>query len=249
MKMLLLSLALLPLGVKAQTVSVANLSLEKEAHHDVRPIGVQVSVRNSKQVPIALSTPDFYLADNHNHAYQALAQKDGVDTSFNMQVNPKSELSQDLWFEIPGDLDYLTLTLCLHAPENKTWDDYLEIPLALPKSATAPMWHDPDPFGVKVHDYGPDLKPPRLVHAVDPELPPGGRRHLADAHGDIVSVVSLIVDQEGNPRQVRIEKAAGMGFDAQALLAVRKYRFKPAVDHSGNPVMVKAMVRVNFHLY
>ena len=64
-----------------------------------------------------------------------------------------------------------------------------------------------------------------------------------------VCVVGLIVDAQGNPQNVHIVRALGMGLDEKAMEAVRKYKFKPAMRDGKTPVPVYIAIEVNFRLY
>jgi len=64
-----------------------------------------------------------------------------------------------------------------------------------------------------------------------------------------VCLVSLIVDAQGNPQNVHVVRALGMGLDEKAMEAVRKYKFKPAMRDGKTPVPVQVNVEVNFRLY
>jgi TonB family protein len=64
-----------------------------------------------------------------------------------------------------------------------------------------------------------------------------------------VCLVGLIVDAQGNPQNVHIVTALGMGLDEKAMEAVRKYKFKPAMRDGKTPVPVYVQVQVNFRLY
>jgi TonB family protein len=58
----------------------------------------------------------------------------------------------------------------------------------------------------------------------------------------------LIVDAAGRPRDIKVVRGLGLGLDAQALAAVQKWRFQPALK-DGKPVDVEISVEVEFHLY
>jgi periplasmic protein TonB len=64
-----------------------------------------------------------------------------------------------------------------------------------------------------------------------------------------VCLVGLIVDAQGNPQNVHIVRALGMGLDEKAMEAVRKYKFKPAMRDGKTPVPVYVNIEVNFRLY
>ncbi len=63
-----------------------------------------------------------------------------------------------------------------------------------------------------------------------------------------VCFISLIVDQQGMPQNIQIVKKLDYGLDQNAVDAVGKYRFRPAMK-SGQPVPVMITVEVNFRLY
>jgi TonB family protein len=63
-----------------------------------------------------------------------------------------------------------------------------------------------------------------------------------------VCLVSLVVDTDGMPRNVRVIRTLGYGLDQKAVDAARRYRFKPAM-RKGTPVPVLITVEVNFRLY
>lgn len=91
---------------------------------------------------------------------------------------------------------------------------------------------------------GGGVSAPVVIHAVEPEFSDEARR--AKYQG--ICIVSLIVDAHGNPQNVQIERALGMGLDQKAIDAVKQYKFKPAYYH-GHPVPVVVDVSVNFHIY
>lgn len=97
--------------------------------------------------------------------------------------------------------------------------------------------------GGGVMSSGAGVVPPKLIYLVDPEFSDEARR--AKYQG--VCIVSLIVDEHGNPTNERIERSLGMGLDEKALEAVSQYRWKPAMYH-GKPVAVAMSVVVNFHI-
>jgi len=62
-------------------------------------------------------------------------------------------------------------------------------------------------------------------------------------------IIGLIVDAQGNPQNVHIVRALGMGLDQKAMEAVHKYKFQPAMLEGKTPVPVDIAVEVNFRLY
>lgn len=91
---------------------------------------------------------------------------------------------------------------------------------------------------------GEGVSAPQLIYSVDPEFSDEARR--AKYQG--VCVVSLIVDAQGNPQNIQVARALGMGLDEKALEAVKQYKFKPAY-YKGHPVASIINVEVNFRIY
>ena len=60
--------------------------------------------------------------------------------------------------------------------------------------------------------------------------------------------VNLIVDEKGNPKNVRVVRGAGMGLDQKAVDAVKQYKFKAAME-GGRPVAVELNIEVNFQIF
>jgi TonB family protein len=61
-------------------------------------------------------------------------------------------------------------------------------------------------------------------------------------------LITLIVDENGMPQNVRVVRKLDPGLDQNAIDAVNKYRFKPATKNGG-PVPVEIFVEVAFKLY
>jgi TonB family protein len=100
--------------------------------------------------------------------------------------------------------------------------------------------------GGGVRRVGDGVTAPKPIFQPEAEFSDEARR----AKYEGMVVVSLIVDAQGNPQNVHVTRALGMGLDEKAIEAVKQYRFKPAIDQkTGKPVPVMISVEVNFHLY
>ena len=86
---------------------------------------------------------------------------------------------------------------------------------------------------------------PVIIHSVEAEFSDEARR--AKYQG--VCLVSLIVDTQGNPQNIRVTRALGMGLDEKAIEAIRQYKFKPAMKDGKTPVPVQISIEVDFRLY
>ena len=85
--------------------------------------------------------------------------------------------------------------------------------------------------------------PARLVQSVAPAYPAHARAD--DVEGEVG--VEIVVDREGRVVEARVTRAAGHGFDASALNAVRGYRFS-AAQRDGHAVRVRMPWAVQFRL-
>jgi TonB family protein len=60
-------------------------------------------------------------------------------------------------------------------------------------------------------------------------------------------LISLTVDRNGLPRNLRVVKPLDYGLTEQSIEAVKRYRFKPAMKN-GEPVPVEVNIEVSFHI-
>ena len=99
--------------------------------------------------------------------------------------------------------------------------------------------------GGGLYQVGGRISAPEVVHAVEAEFSDEARR--AKYQG--VCLISLIVDAQGNPQDVRVARALGMGLDEKAIEAIRQYKFKPAMKDGRTAVPVPITIEVDFRLY
>jgi TonB family protein len=99
--------------------------------------------------------------------------------------------------------------------------------------------------GGGLYQVGGRISAPEVVHSVEAEFSDEARR--AKYQG--VCLISLIVDAQGNPQDVRVARALGMGLDEKAIEAIRQYKFKPAMKDGRTPVPVPITIEVDFRLY
>ncbi|MFP5277970.1 MAG: energy transducer TonB [Acidobacteriota bacterium] len=95
------------------------------------------------------------------------------------------------------------------------------------------------------------MTPPRPRKQVEAEFSKEAKTVIRNGHMknfEAISLISLIIDENGFPRDPCVMKAAGYGLDLQAVKAALKYRFVPATKN-GKPVPARASVEVFFKLY
>ena len=85
---------------------------------------------------------------------------------------------------------------------------------------------------------------PRAIYDPEPEYSEQARR----VHFQGMVVLSIVVDQTGHARDIRVARSVGMGLDEKAIEAVKKWKFEPGVK-DGHPVAVGVNIEVNFRLY
>jgi periplasmic protein TonB len=100
-------------------------------------------------------------------------------------------------------------------------------------------------YGDSVGAYhaGGNVSAPSVIFKVEPEYSEEARK--AKFSGMVMLLV--IVDSEGNARDIRVTKSLGMGLDEKATEAVRKWKFRPG-RKDGKPVNVRAQIQVDFRL-
>jgi TonB family protein len=85
---------------------------------------------------------------------------------------------------------------------------------------------------------------PQLRFRVEPKYSDEAR--LARAEGTVV--LALDVDRRGRPANIRIVRGLEWGLNQMAYDAVRRWRFRPAMQ-DGHPVTVRARMEVHFRLH
>src|SRR5262245_35641042 len=98
---------------------------------------------------------------------------------------------------------------------------------------------DPD----AVMRAGPGVKPPQLVHKVEPNYTREAREHIVQ--GKVL--VEFAVDTSGLPANIVVLRPLGFGLDEQAVRAMKEWRFSPGTNN-GQTVPVYATVEFNFGL-
>jgi TonB family protein len=87
---------------------------------------------------------------------------------------------------------------------------------------------------------GPDVRPPRIIHRVEPRYPqpaPGTR------HGTVL--LDVVIQEDGVPRIVRVLRSLTWQLDEAAIAALEEWRFSPAAK-DGIPVKVRMSVEMAF---
>lgn len=134
----------------------------------------------------------------------------------------------------------------LKAPEEKL-SDYGGYPGEVIFTHSAPpqeanqRW--PIPAGI--YHVGKGVTPPVVVHAPEAEFPPESKAKRVET----VCLVSVVVDASGLPGNTHMLRPVNAAYEAQALNAVERYRFKPAVKDGKEPVPVMITVEINFRPY
>jgi TonB family protein len=127
--------------------------------------------------------------------------------------------------------------------------EFAAIPGVVPKSderAESVQGGDAEAKGsdLQVVPIGKGVTPPRRVSGPDPDLSTEARQ--LGYHGAIGLLI--VVDKNGQVRNIRVSKPLGLGLEHKAVEAVTKWRFNPA-EKDGQPVAVELGVQVDFRLY
>lgn len=95
----------------------------------------------------------------------------------------------------------------------------------------------------RIYKVGQLQTPPKVVSKVEPGYTDDARN--AKIQGTVV--LSLMVDPQGLPHNIRVTKSLDKGLDQQAIAAIEKWHFAPGIK-AGKPVRTAATIEVNFHL-
>jgi TonB family protein len=98
-------------------------------------------------------------------------------------------------------------------------------------------------IGGGAYRIGGGVSAPSVIYKVEPEYSEEARK--AKFQGTVVLFV--VVDEKGNPTQLRVIRPLGLGLDQKAIEAVEKWKFNPG-KKDGKPVAVQATIEVNFRL-
>jgi TonB family protein len=77
-----------------------------------------------------------------------------------------------------------------------------------------------------------------------PEFPTEAR--VAKIHQTLV-LLDIVVTPHGSAAAIRILKDPGLGFAENAIKAVRRWRFRPAVDKDKTPIAARVQIEISFH--
>lgn len=94
-----------------------------------------------------------------------------------------------------------------------------------------------------VYEPGGDVRPPKLVHYVEPAFSSSSKEAFVEG----TVKISTVVTADGKPTDARVLKGLNSEEDRTAIEAVMQWRFEPG-SKSGKPVKVHVNVEVEFHL-
>jgi protein TonB len=98
-------------------------------------------------------------------------------------------------------------------------------------------------MGGGAYRIGGGVSAPTVLVKVEPEYSEEARK--AKFQGTVMLYV--VVDEHGNPKDLRVIRPLGLGLDQKAIEAVEKWKFSPG-KKDGKAVAVQATIEVNFRL-
>jgi TonB family protein len=103
---------------------------------------------------------------------------------------------------------------------------------------------DVDPASIKPVKHAASYTPPIPIHLATADF------GEADSKGayPAVALVSVLVNTDGLPTEVRVVRGLAFGTDEEAVDAVKRYRFIPATE-KGKVVAARRNVEVRFNLF
>lgn len=95
----------------------------------------------------------------------------------------------------------------------------------------------------KVYEPGGDVKPPKLVHYVEPQFSSSAKEAFIEGSVKI----STVVTTGGIATEFHIVSGLNSEEDKTAVDALKQWKFEPGTK-AGRPVKVRVTVEVDFHL-
>jgi TonB family protein len=95
----------------------------------------------------------------------------------------------------------------------------------------------------KVYTPGGDVKPPKLLHYVEPAFSPNSKEAFVEG----VVRISMVVTTEGTTKDCRVLSGLTADEDRTAIEAVKQWKFQPGTK-AGERVNVRVTVEIDFHL-
>jgi TonB family protein len=92
------------------------------------------------------------------------------------------------------------------------------------------------------------VRPPKVLFAPEAEFSEKTRKQINKKHLRpffSVTLLSFVVDKDGNPQDLCVKKSGEFDLDEQAAKAVMRYRFEPAIK-DGNPVAMRISTEISF---
>jgi len=86
---------------------------------------------------------------------------------------------------------------------------------------------------------------PRCVYCPSAEYSESARKEKFQG----TVTLEAVVDENGRASDVRVLRRMPGGLTDKAIESVQQWRFQPATDSAGNPVAVRQVIEVTFHLY
>ena len=136
------------------------------------------------------------------------------------------EQGEDLRPLLPDYWRYYLTETDSHA-RSAAWEATLE------KSKVVPLKPTITPTGA--------VTQPKAVHTQDPKY----TKEAESRHIEGRSVLGVVVDTTGTAVDIGILEPLGMGLDEQAVLSVKRWKFRPSTLN-GQPVPVRINVEINF---
>ena len=116
-------------------------------------------------------------------------------------------------------------------------------PVILADVPTGPTAANLPPFDGPVAQMGNGVAAPKVTYQPQPGYTEEARR--AKVQGSVT--LSIVVDPEGAPRNIKVIRSLDPGLDQKAMDAVSNWKFQPGMK-DGQPVAVQAQVEVTFRL-
>jgi TonB family protein len=127
-------------------------------------------------------------------------------------------------------------------PERK-YETQSQAPESAVLTVNETSWESPSGTAPQTDHVGGSVTAPVPLNSVEAQYTDKAGRERINGK----CLIALVVDRQGMPQNIRMVKTLDPGLDQNAMEAVERYRFKPAM-RNGEPVPVRITVEVNFQI-
>ena len=230
-------------GNLAGTIRTMNVQIDLEGSGEV------YSVSGKLSEPMKLTNVH---SDGKAIFFDYLEEGDTDPVHWRMELMTPGKASLD-WVELPKGLKLKPIGLTKDAGNSGSMENDGSTrstiasttrnaePGILPSTLTAQY-----PHKAQTSDVGSPASQPSCRYCPNPDYPVEARKAKIES-ASVMLEITVTEKGDADPSDIRVIKDPGSGFAENSIIAVKKWKFKPATLKNGKPVKARVKVEVVFH--